>query len=129
VLAETADFVLIPIHRYKPPVTSPDTMLLSFMRRDDVLSSPSGATIITPSRGRATPVGSGLSTSDKIAIAVGVPSAVAAIAATFLAWYLYRLKKRKLSQQKGLPERQRLPELSADNGGLELLGSSHGNHL
>jgi hypothetical protein len=48
----------------------------------DTFSAPSGATITTGSGG-----GGGLSTSDKIAIGVGVPSGIAAVAAAIIAWY------------------------------------------
>ena len=69
--------------------------------RRTIYSAPSGATITTGGGG-----GGGLSTSDKIAIGVGVPGGIGAVVCAVVAWYECWHKGRCRKSRKAGPSAQ-----------------------
>ena len=87
-----------------------ETTSAGIERRDltnrDTFNSSSGSTFTTD--GGSGGGGGGLSTSDKIALGVGIPSGIAGIVAIIVAWYKY-CYKRKPSKQDHHQANQRSP--------------------
>jgi hypothetical protein len=75
----------------------------------DTYNAPSGASITTGGGG------GGLSTSDKIAIGVGVPSGAAAVIAAFIAWYecYHKGRCRKSRKTQKPPKSEAVPATQA----------------